>query len=271
MNLRQIIGINLNLRLSEMSDQDCCNVILKQTINLPLLEKLDLSSCKDLTMEGLRELLTKCSATLRDLDLWRTGISGEGLYSVPVLKQLEKLNLGNCWSLTNTGLLQLLSKCSATLTELNLCRTDISGEGLENIPDLKLEILDLSSNQNMTDEGLLQFLVKCSATLKDLDLNKTGISGEGLESIPVLKLETLRLESCWKLTNTGLLQLLAKCSATLEALRLHDSGISGASLADWIDRQALGKLRLLGLASCENVTDEDKERISAALPQCEVL
>ena len=87
MNLRHIIGINLNLRLSEMSDQDCCNVILKadnllvaldlyssnfsgeglvrQTINLPLLEKLDLSSCKDLTMEGLRELLTKCSATER--------------------------------------------------------------------------------------------------------------------------------------------------------------------------------------------------------------
>ena len=293
-SLPHILGINLNLRLSELSDQDCCNVIKKgdnllvaldlystsftgeglvgQTINLPLLEELDLSSCEDLTMEGLRQLLAKCSATLRKLDLWRTGISGEGLDSIPVLKQLEKLNLGNCWDLTNTGLLQLLAKCSSTLKELNLCRTGISGEGLDSIPDLQLEILDLSSNQNMTDTGLLQFLAKCSSTLKDLDLNKTGISGEGLDSVPVLKLEILRLESCWKLTNEGLLELLAKCSASLEELRLHGSCISGGCLADWIQRnEALGKLRRLGFNSCENVTEEDEARIRAALPQCEVL
>ena len=76
--------------------------------NIPDLkmEILDLSSNQNMTDEGLLQFLVKCSATLKDLDLNKTSISGEGLESIPVLK-LETLRLESCWKLTNTGLLQL--------------------------------------------------------------------------------------------------------------------------------------------------------------------
>ena len=91
----------------------------------------------------------------------------------------EKLNLG--WSnLTNTSLLQLLCKCSATLEDLNLDYTCISGEGLESVPVLKLKKLGLKDCESLTNTGLLQLLAKCSATLEDLNLSwsKLNISGE---------------------------------------------------------------------------------------------
>merc|ERR1740128_699738 len=112
---------------------------------LKQLETLNLEDCDQLINTGLLQLLAKCSATLKDINLHFTGISGEGLESVPVLEQLETLNLSYCRELTNTGLLQLLAKCSATLKDMNLYRTGISGEGLESIPVLKqFETLSLS-------------------------------------------------------------------------------------------------------------------------------
>ena len=136
-------------------------------INLPMLEKLDLGCNPFLTIEGVRELLTRCSATLKDLNLNGTDISGEGLENVPVLK-LEKLNLAFS-KVSNTGLQQLLAKCSATLKDINLSDTDISGESLVSVPVLKLNKLKMSN------------------------LTFTGISREGLENVPSLKLEKLNL------------------------------------------------------------------------------
>merc|ERR1719239_68256 len=103
-----------------------------------MTKRLNLENRRALTNAGLLQLLGKCSATLENLNLHETFISGEGLESLPVLQQLEILNLSNCWNLTNTGLLQLLAKCSATLKVLNLGGNGakenyISGEGLESL------------------------------------------------------------------------------------------------------------------------------------------
>merc|ERR1740128_1175112 len=100
-------------------------------------EKLNMENRGNLTNTGLLQLLAKCSATLKDMNLGSTRISGEGLESAPVLKQLETLNLFSCDQLTNTGLLQFLAKCSATLKDMNLRRTGITGEGLDSVPVLK--------------------------------------------------------------------------------------------------------------------------------------
>ena len=157
---------------------------------------------------------------------------------------------------------------SATLADIDLSRTEISGEGLKSLPVLNLENLNLTCCRKLTNAGLLELLCKCSATLKDLNLSSTTISGEGLASLPVLKLEKLIL-TCRKLTNTGLLELLGKSSATLTDLNLSLTTISGESLADWIERHAPGKLRRLWL-SLENVFAADIERIRTALPYCNV-
>ena len=280
------------------------------------LETLRLKECNKLTNTGLLQLLAKCSATLKDLNVEFSAFNGDGMEIVLVLEQLETLNLSgctmhnpqflakcsrklknlylkdtnftgeclesipamslvkadleSCLELTNSCLQQFLVKCSATLEDLNLSRTEISGEGLEIVPVQKLEKLSLELCRKLTNAGLLQLLTICSKTLKNLVFFDNVISGEGLRSAPVLRLEKLSLESCGQLTNEGLLQFLTKCSATLEELTLDDTGISGASLADWIERQNLRKLRMLGLRSCQNVTDEDIERIRAVLPQCEI-
>merc|ERR1740128_333107 len=300
MNLDQILGINLYRMIPEYEQyckyriQSCdknvitkagnllvpldlenveklSEVLLGQGINLPMLEELGLYFID--THLPLQELLTKCSATLRYLELWMVYFSNEGLDSVPSPKQLEKLHLGICFDRSNTDTIELLTKCSATLKDLKLNNMlNFSGEGLESIPDLKLEILELAENHELRFECFVQLLVKCSATLKHLTLRSPMFYDcEALmESIPVLKLETLRLEYANWFRDTDLMLLLSRCSANLEELRLHDTYASGETLADCLSNVAFGKLRVLGITSCENVTDEDKERIRAALPQCEV-
>merc|ERR1740128_484315 len=217
------------------------------------LEKLDLSYCGNLTNTGLLKLLAKCSATLESLILFGTRITGEGLDSVPVLKQLETLNLGECDQLTDTGLLQLLVKSSATLKELYLGNTRISGEGLESVPVLKLEVLDLIHCRYLTNTGLLELLAKCTATLKHLELHGAIlISGEGLESIPVLKqLEILNLRCCDQLTNTSQMQLLAKCSATLKSIEVY-TGITGEGMESV---PVLKQLKTIHLGDCDQLTN----------------
>merc|ERR1740128_1067394 len=217
------------------------------------LEKLYLNHCMNLTKKGLTELLAKCSATLESLNLYYTLITGEGLDSVPVLKQLETLNLGECDQLTDTGLLQLLVKSSATLKELYLGNTRISGEGLESVPVLKLEVLDLIHCRYLTNTGLLELLAKCTATLKHLELHGAIlISGEGLESIPVLKqLEILNLRCCDQLTNTSQMQLLAKCSATLKSIEVY-TGITGEGMESV---PVLKQLKTIHLGDCDQLTN----------------
>merc|ERR1740128_253969 len=219
---------------------------------LKQLETLNLNGCGYLEYTDLLQFLAKCSATLEQLNLNSTAISGEDLESVPVLKQLKTLNLGGCRYLTNTGLLQLLAKCTATLESLNLSNTGITGEGLDSVPVLKLEKLDLNGCGHLEDTGLLQLLAKCSASLKDMNLGSTRISGEGLESVPVLKLEKLDLNWCRKLTNTGLLELLAKCTATLESLNLDSTDITGEGLKSV---PVLEQLETLNLHYCDQLTN----------------
>merc|ERR1740128_791350 len=198
MNLDQILGINLYRMIPEYEKfwkyriQSCdknvitkvgnllvpvdlenveklSEVLLGQGINLPMLEELGLYFID--THLPLQELLTKCSATLRYLELWMVYFSNEGLDSVPSPKQLEKLHLGICFDMSNTDTIELLTKCSATLKDLKLNNMlNFSGEGLESIPDLKLEILELAENHELRFECFVQLLVKCSATLKHLTL-----------------------------------------------------------------------------------------------------
>ena len=236
---------DLNLDGTEISGEG-----LESLLVLQQLEILNLSNCWKLTNTGLLQLLAKCSATLEVLNLHATFISGESLESLPLLKQLEKLDLGYCRNLTNTGLLQLLAKCSATLKDLNLCGTEIY---LESLPFLKqLEKVNLNCC-GLTNEELLELLAKYSATLKDLSLIDTEISGEGLEGISLLKqLEKLNLEKCNKMTNKGLLELLGKCSATLKDLNLYGTKISGEGLESL---PVLKQLEKVNLMFCDNLTN----------------
>ena len=165
---------DLNLDMTHISGEGLESIPL-----LEQLEKVNFGNCENLKNAGLLQLLAKCSATLKDLRLNGTKISGEGLESIPVLKQLEEITLRFCKNLTNTGLLQVLTKCSATLKDLDMCATEISGEGLEGLPVMEqLEKLDLGDCKDLTTTGLLQLLAKCSATLEDLYLHRTQINGE---------------------------------------------------------------------------------------------
>ena len=141
------------------------------------------------TEQDYLNVIEKAGSQLVALDLADSTFSGEGLVGLDItLLMLEKLTLGGNPYLTIEGVQELLTRCSATLKDLNFYGTDMSGEGLENVPVLKLEKLDLQESL-VSNTGLQQFLAKCSATLKDVELAGSDISGGGRENVPILDLE----------------------------------------------------------------------------------
>merc|ERR1740128_691152 len=130
--------------------QDTSETTVESRANLKGVDDPDFAKIiSSLTMEDIKSLRL-CSRWMKErVDLHfqnfliLTARSEEGIL------EMKKLNMEKCWNLTNTGLLQLLAKCSATLEHLNLRETGISGEGLESVPVLKLEKLDLGLCRNL--------------------------------------------------------------------------------------------------------------------------
>jgi len=73
------------------------------------LETINLSSCYQLTLNGLAELLRMCGKELKVLDLSYTKFTGEGMAACLLrFPELETLKLSRCNQLTDTGLGEIL-------------------------------------------------------------------------------------------------------------------------------------------------------------------
>ena len=102
--------------------------------SLPMLEKLELESCFDLTDRGLNEILRIFKSKLIYLMVAdRTSITRMGLEEgVKSLLMLEKLELESCFDLTYKGLTEILRIFKSKLIYLMVAdRTSITGMGLE--------------------------------------------------------------------------------------------------------------------------------------------
>ena len=96
---------------------------------LPCLEYLYLSNCRQLTNNGLQQILQLCGSSLRILDLSETDISGENLSDYKGhLPCLEYLSMCDCRQLTDKGLLQILQVYGSTLRDLDIADSNATGE-----------------------------------------------------------------------------------------------------------------------------------------------
>ena len=153
------------------------------------MKKLDCSFARELTDQGLFQLLSLCGDDLETLNIECTGVTCS-ILSIENLPHNQTLNSLNCssTSLVDSGLVQLLRLWGNTLTHLDIDDSDITGEGL-----LELEVCclpcieDLSlSCKNLSDDGLVKFLKLCGKTVKSLYIGGSSkITGEGVDGIEV--------------------------------------------------------------------------------------
>jgi len=137
------------------------------------------------------------------------------------------------------------------LTELNLERTDITGEGLSPLQAQPLTWLSLQACKNLSDKGLEA--VGWLRDLQYLDLSEcNGITAQGLWHLRALTdLRVLRLERCRLLQEETLAPLAA--IPRLEALDLSETRISGVGFLHFHHNRVLRRLSLEG---CKRVTSE---------------
>ena len=228
------------------------------TCSFPMLEKLNLSEGSNLTEAGIIGFLNKTGETLKNLDLRGTYVSfsnvGSLTCSFPVL---EKLNLSQCFNLTDAGIMGFLNKTGETQKILNLNYSEISFSNIGSLTSSfpVLEELNLSECSNLTDAGIMGFLNKTGETLKILNLSGTSVSFSNVGSLTCSfpMLEKLKLLRCENLTDAGIIGFLNKTGETLKILDLSITSVSFSNVGSLTSRFPL--LEELFLSSCSNLTD----------------
>ena len=95
-----------------------------EVISLPMLEKLNMGCCYNLTDGGLKETLRISGSSIRVLDVSATNITEQGFQDGVSLPMLEELNLEECDQLTDSGLLEILSITGSRLKGVNVYGTN---------------------------------------------------------------------------------------------------------------------------------------------------
>ena len=95
-----------------------------EVISLPMLEKLNMGECYNLTDGGLKETLRISGSSIRVLDVSYTNITEQGFQDGVSLPMLEELNLEECDQLTDSGLLEILSITGSRLKGVNVYGTN---------------------------------------------------------------------------------------------------------------------------------------------------
>jgi len=117
------------------------------------LENLHLSNSHNLN-EGFLAEFFRNATQLKEVSLYWTNTTGEGLSQLPRENQLEKLDVSSCDNLEEDFLKGLFLK-AAYLKELDLSQTNTTGEGLSYLPkNNQLEELNLRACENLQEPFL---------------------------------------------------------------------------------------------------------------------
>ena len=102
--------------------------------SLPMLEKLELDWCEELTGSGLKEILRISGSKLRELSVAEANITdAEFMEGLRYLPMLENLNLSWCPELTSSGLLEILRIPGSRLKTVYVYGTNISTDDIETL------------------------------------------------------------------------------------------------------------------------------------------
>ena len=149
-------------------------------------------------------------------NVWNTGdIIGRLPSALP---SLEKLGLIRwCFSSSNQRIIEILNRYGSSLRELDLSDSDITGVGVNSLPNLV--VLKLHWCNNLTDGGLKEFLRLSGNKLRVLDVSCTRITGQGFkEGVSLPMLEELDMRGCEQLTDSGLLEILSISGSRLKTV-----------------------------------------------------
>ncbi|XP_058110460.1 F-box/LRR-repeat protein 3 [Magnolia sinica] len=213
------------------------------------LLSVDLSRSQLFTHAGLASLISNCGS-LVEIDLSNAeGLTDVGAAAVSRARNLERLRLARCKSLTDLGIGCIAVGCrKLKLICLRWCLglTDL-GVGLIAVKCREIRSLDLS---------YMQITKKCLPSILQLqhleDLVLEGCLGIDDEGLTTLKqgcksLETLNLSNCPNVSHNGL-SLLANGAACLRQLILANGTPITHGLFDSL--QKLPKLQCIKLDGC---------------------
>ena len=167
---------------------------------IPNLVKLDCSMCRNLTDEGLSFLISKCSQTINHLYITNTKISDNFWSSFKCrLPYISILNLHQCKSFTDIGLLHVIYICGETLKYLNIGYTRVSGDiHARNGVLSSIQTLDCVGCSKLTDSGLINLVQVCSRRIRKLNIGEHGgrISEKCLQQLENMNLNLLIIKNC---------------------------------------------------------------------------
>ncbi|XP_072517596.1 NACHT, LRR and PYD domains-containing protein 3-like isoform X1 [Salminus brasiliensis] len=264
-NLSPERSINLFYCLNELNDDSLVKDI-QSHMSSGSLSEAKLSPAQ---WSALVFVLLTSKEKLEVFDLQKFIRSEECLNRLlPVVQEATTALLSEC-NLTErscSGLRNVLSSVSSTLTELDLSKNPIQDFGVERLseglksPTCKLETLRLSEC-NLTERScsaLLQVLSSESSNLTLLDLSNNPIQDLGVELLseglksPAYKLETLSLSSC-SITGKGYTYLASALESNSSSplteldLRGNDPGDRGVKKLTDLVKNPKWKLNKLGL------------------------
>ena len=228
---------------------------------LPCIETLVCQGCKELTSEGLSNILQACGTLLKSLNISNTNIAGiNGNKNYETCSSLENLNMVSCRQVTDEGFLKILQTFGGKLKSLNIVMTSISGKTLSEYEGTLpcIENLNAHFNGYLKDDGLVHLLRLCKGSLKYLDLSSTNITGKTWDS-HLLHLDTLDLSSCSQLTDEGLLRILVMLGRNCKSLHISKTNITGEFISN--DSEPDLGLETLNCQACKELTDRGLMKI----------
>ena len=280
---RIMLGGRVTSILEKASAEQLKKVISFLQEYCPRLCSLNLSGCKNLTLEILKQLTA--FTFLHTLSLRNTAITDAGLAQLTGLKlksldvsvteitgstlntlsrDIEELNLSRCARLTDAELAQL---AGLKLKSLDVSWTEIADSTLATL-SRDIKELGLRCCGQLTDAGIAGLGLKYNAQgavvhtamqLKKLDMSSTKITGSQLATLS-RDIEELKLHACGKLTDDGVANLGLKHNAQgavvhaamqLKKLNMVWTGITGSTLAT-LSRG----IEELNLGDCCMLTDD---------------
>ena len=272
-------GNSLFRRTKSLSFLKCNGVIdeiiVKACKVCPILQKLNLSGCRNISNVSLICVSIECPE-LKELNLFNcTQLTDTGILSIADgCKNLTYLNIGWCDRITDQGITCLASS-AASLTELDLAGcTSLTNKSLKVISEEcpLLQRLNISYNSNFSDAGLTYLSQNSKLkSLRSIHMGKCSqFSEDGLAALAegCCSIEELDLYSCEKITDFALTRIVDHCLG-LSLLNIsHCYQITDIGLVNLAEK---GKsLKHLFICGCDLLTGSGLEYFQQRNPSCMV-
>ncbi len=239
--LERLVQLNPNLRSLSLSGSNITNEGVDFLTHLPYLEKLDLSSCKNLTGNSLYRLR---GIPLKKLSIMGSKIDDNGLSNLRDTP-LESLALNGC-PITDQGLANLGPKESLHTLSFDHCK-QITGAGVRHLSQFpNLKSLSMSFCEGIAPDGFDGLAALSS--LESLRMGGCRVTALTLSDIQHLpSLIALDILGCPGVNDYGLRQL--------QNLRLQSLELSSDEVTDLGVSYLAGlPLRKLNLSCCHKIT-----------------